>query len=61
MTTLYLCGQCQGPVSKLDTVCSHCSAAFTRIRCPACKYVGHVKDFYWDRCPQCGARRLLLE
>ncbi|MEJ2201915.1 MAG: hypothetical protein P8X63_13020 [Desulfuromonadaceae bacterium] len=53
------CSYCLGAVAPSADRCPHCAAELSKIYCPPCKFAGEEKDFDRDRCPRCGAMRLL--
>jgi hypothetical protein len=53
MSAIYTCGRCGRSVSKTTTVCPHCSAILSGIKCQNCGFVGLKTDFIQDRCPRC--------
>jgi len=56
MGAVYTCSGCHAVVARDASVCPHCHALLSGIRCTSCGFVGPESSFAHDLCPRCGSR-----
>jgi hypothetical protein len=54
-TSRFTCGNCGGIIDKTTSVCPHCGARLSGIKCQNCGFYGDASAFVGDHCPKCKA------